>query len=298
MTIWPALDTKFAVCLGRAHGESGSFAVCLPSGHTANLGGLLCACRPGTRRTAADAVSWPWRSLPAFFRREFIYTHGEKVCRVPDFWHTANKVLPSPWLPSALCRRPPSAKSSPCAYVVSGCVHSFLAACEIYTTRMTVTFYWSIHVCVYVIVFLEIRHSWLYWWNWNLWNCNFCWWACSICPLNFLALFTTYKDVSMMFVGLDESAYIPVIGADNSWKWYWDIPIIRYWGMFIRRLLEMLCMWYWLTFFCSLYSGSTSSMCSASMQPSFLSDIYNHPNGFLTQMILTKKRNSIILVEQ
>jgi len=177
-------------------------------------------------------------------------------------------------------------------------LHSFLAACEIYTTRMTVTFYWSIHVCVYVLVFLEIRHSWLYWWNWNLWNCNFCWWACSICPLNFLALFTTYKDVSMMFVGLDESAYIPVIGADNSWKWYWDIPIIRYWGMFIRRLLEMLCMWYWLTFFCSLYSGSTSSMCSASMQPSFLSDIYNHPNGFLTQMILTKKRNSIILVEQ
>ena len=43
----------------RAHGESGSFAVCLPSGHTANLGALPCACRPGTRRTAADAVSWP-----------------------------------------------------------------------------------------------------------------------------------------------------------------------------------------------------------------------------------------------
>ena len=34
----------------RAHGESGSFAVCLPSWHTANLGALPCACRPGTQR--------------------------------------------------------------------------------------------------------------------------------------------------------------------------------------------------------------------------------------------------------
>ena len=74
VTIWPALDTKFTVCLGRAHdeltivrrvplvrahGKSGSVAVCLPSGHTANLGALPCPCRPGTRRTAADAVSWP-----------------------------------------------------------------------------------------------------------------------------------------------------------------------------------------------------------------------------------------------
>lgn len=184
-------------------------------------------------------------------------------------------------------------------------LHSFLAACEIYTTRMTVTFYWSIHVCVYVLVFLEIRHSWLYWWNWNLWNCNFCWWACSICPLNFLALFHNLqrREHDVCWIGREclytsDWGNCKSIFPDNSWKWYWDIPIIRYWGMFIRRLLEMLCMWYWLTFFCSLYSGSTSSMCSASMQPSFLSDIYNHPNGFLTQMILTKKRNSIILVEQ
>ena len=200
----------------------------LKSGHTVNLGALPCACRPGTRRiwevccvpaVRAHGEQPPTPSAgrdgvcPLFFAVSLYIHTVKRFAMCPTFGTRQTRSLPSPWLPSALCRRPPSAKSSPCAYVVSGCVHSFLAACEIYTTRMTVTFYWSIHVCVYVIVFLEIQHSWLYWWNWNLWNCNFCWWACSICPLNFLALFTTYKDVSMMFVGLDESAYIPVIGG-------------------------------------------------------------------------------------
>ena len=46
---------------GRAFENKADLAAlsCLPFGHTANLGALPCACRPGTRRTAADAVSWP-----------------------------------------------------------------------------------------------------------------------------------------------------------------------------------------------------------------------------------------------
>ena len=98
MTIWPALDTKFAVCLGRAHGESGSFAVCLPSGHTANLGALPIACRPGTRRI------WERCRVPA------VRAHGEQpptpsagrdgVCplffAVSLYIHTANKVFAVP----------------------------------------------------------------------------------------------------------------------------------------------------------------------------------------------------------
>ena len=171
MTIWPALDTKFAVCLGRAHGEltivrrvplvrahgeSGSVTVCLPSGHTANMRALPCDCRPGTRRiwerchvpaVRAHGEQPPTPSAgrdgvcPIFFAvRLYIHT-AKRFAVCPTFGTRQTRSLPSPWLPSGLCRRSSLAKSSPCAYGVSGCVHSFLAACEIYTTRMTVTFY-------------------------------------------------------------------------------------------------------------------------------------------------------------
>ena len=44
-----------------------------------------------------------------------LYIHTAKrfsVC--PTFGTQQTRSLPSPWLPSALCRRPPSTKSSPC----------------------------------------------------------------------------------------------------------------------------------------------------------------------------------------
>ena len=51
-----------------------------------------------------------------------LYIHTAKrfaVC--PTFDTRQTRSLPSPWLPSALCRRPRSAKSSPCAYGSSPC---------------------------------------------------------------------------------------------------------------------------------------------------------------------------------
>ena len=128
-------DHSLPCALG-AHGEYGSVAMCLPSGHTANLAALPCACRPGTRQI------WERCRVPA------IRAHGEQpptpsagrdgVCplffAVSLYIHTAKRFavcltfgtrqtrsLPSQRLPSALCRRPPSAKSSPCAYVSSSC---------------------------------------------------------------------------------------------------------------------------------------------------------------------------------
>ena len=117
MTIWPALDTKSAVCLNRAHGEltivrhvplvrahgeSGSVAVCLPSGHTANLAALPCACRPGTRRI------WERCRVPA------VRAHGESgsiaVCLLSG--HTANS--------RRRCQLAVTASArffSPCAYI-------------------------------------------------------------------------------------------------------------------------------------------------------------------------------------
>jgi len=91
--------------------------------------------QPPTPSTGRDGV------CPPFFAVRLYIPMATTFAVCPPFGTRQTRSLPSPWLPSALCRRPPSAKSSPCAYVVSGCVHSFLAACEIYTTRMTVTFY-------------------------------------------------------------------------------------------------------------------------------------------------------------
>jgi len=117
VTIWPALNTKFAVCLDRAHGEltiarrvprprahgeSGSVAMCLPSGHTANLGALLCTCRPGTRRI------WQRCRVPT------VLAHGESesvaVC-LPS-GHTANSRRRRQLAVTAFARF-----FSPCAYI-------------------------------------------------------------------------------------------------------------------------------------------------------------------------------------
>ena len=68
------------VPLVRAHGESGSVTVCLPSEHTANLAVLPCACRPDTRRI------WERCRVPA------VRAHGESgsvAVSLPS-GHTAN----------------------------------------------------------------------------------------------------------------------------------------------------------------------------------------------------------------
>ena len=124
------------VPLVRAHGESGSVAVCQPSGHTANMGALSCACRPGTRRiwercrvptVRAHGEQPPTPSAgrdgvcPLFFAvRLYIHT-AKRFAVCPTFGTRQTRSLPSPWLPSALCHRPSSTKSSPCAYVSSPC---------------------------------------------------------------------------------------------------------------------------------------------------------------------------------
>ena len=146
------MNSKFAVCQDRAHGELTIVRRVLGKRHTANLNTLPCAKTLGTRRRAlllGPACPSSPCAYPGGTRR------SGKFRRVPTSWHTAkSSVTPLgrphdvnaffavyPWihtanvfavcpingtrqtrplrclaLPLGVRRRPPTAKTSPCAY--------------------------------------------------------------------------------------------------------------------------------------------------------------------------------------
>lgn len=89
VTIWPALDTKFAVCIGRAHGEL-TIVRRVPAVRAHGE-------QPPTPSAGRDGVC-------SFFFAVRLYIHtANKFAVCPTFGTRQTRSLPSPWLPSALC---------------------------------------------------------------------------------------------------------------------------------------------------------------------------------------------------
>ena len=132
MTIWPALNTKFTMCLDRAHGEltivrrvpkPGAhgepkyFAVCQSQGHTAKWEILLCACFLAHGEVLRHAVRPAASRRLAFFFAVCPWIHTANVfvvCATDGTRQT--RPLPCLALPSGVRRRPLTAKYSPCAW--------------------------------------------------------------------------------------------------------------------------------------------------------------------------------------
>ena len=146
MTIWPALNTKFAVCQDRAHGEltivrrvpkpgahsepkyfvvcqsQGAhgepkyFAVCQSQGHTGKWEILSCASFLAHGEVLRHAVRPAASRRLAFFFAVCPWIHTANVfvvCATDGTRQT--RPLPCLALPSGVRRRPLTAKSLPCA---------------------------------------------------------------------------------------------------------------------------------------------------------------------------------------
>ena len=100
-----------------AHGkETNVYRVPKPR-HTANIWTLPCATSTGTRQKR------PPRYFPGFL---FFFAvgqlwHRQRLCRVPDKWHTANVAFADVWMPCALCHVRHTAKPLLCAYRALPC---------------------------------------------------------------------------------------------------------------------------------------------------------------------------------
>ena len=140
VTIWAGLGEDLVVCHGRGTRRTDQaspwhtakplflplcrwapphgFAVCRLLKRTTKSLSPPCAGARGTRWIHPDAADQSASTLsPYFFFAVYLDIHTTKVfvvCPKYGTWQTRH--LPCPWLPSAVRRRPPSAKTSPCAW--------------------------------------------------------------------------------------------------------------------------------------------------------------------------------------